>query len=63
MRVLIAIRKDILSKVVIQNRTDLVNHPYYIVFDIRELYPQSRKCLRKTRVVNLYDNKVSKEQP
>ena len=52
MRVLIAVRKDILSKVVIENRTDLVNHPYYIVLNIRELHPQSIKCLRKTRVVN-----------
>ena len=62
MRVLIAVRKDILSKVVIENRTDLVSHPYCMVLDIRELHPQSGKCLRKIRVVNLYDNKVGKRQ-
>ena len=58
MRVLIAVRKDILNKVVIENRTDLVSHPYCIVVDIREPHPVSGKYARRTRVVNLYDNKI-----
>ena len=58
MRVLIAVRKDILNKVIIENRTDLVSHPYCIVMDIRELNPVSGKFSRKTRDVNLYDNKI-----
>ena len=37
MRVLIVVRKDILSRVVIENRKDLVSHPYCVVLDIREL--------------------------
>ena len=60
MRVLTAVKKDILSKVVIENRTELVSHPYCMVLDIRELHPQSGKPLRRTRVINLYDNKVGK---
>ena len=63
MRVLMAVKKDILNRVIVENRTDLVSHPYCIVLDIRELHPQSRRCLRRTRVVNLYDNKVGKDQP
>ena len=62
MRVLIAVRKDILSRIVLENRTDLVSHPYCVVLDIRELDPQSRQCLRRTRVVNLYGNKIGKGQ-
>ena len=62
MRVLMAIRKDILNKVLIENRTDLVSHPYCSVLDIKELHPLSGKVLRKTRVVNLYDNKVDRGQ-
>ncbi len=62
MRVLVAVKKDILSKVIIENQTDLVSHPYCMVFDIRELRPQSRRYLRRTRVVNLYDNKVGRDQ-
>ena len=58
MRVLTAVRKDILHKVTVENRTDLVSHPYCIVLDIRELNPVSGEYSRKTRVVNLYDNKI-----
>lgn len=41
MRVLTVVRKDILSKVVVENRTDLVSHSYCMVVDIREPYPQA----------------------
>ncbi len=57
-RVLIAVRKDILNKVIVENCTDLVSHPYCIALDIRELSPVSGKYSEKTRVVNLYDNKI-----
>ena len=62
MRVLTAVRKDILNSIIIDNRTDLVSHPYCSVLDIKELHPVSRKVLRKTRVVNLYDNKIGRGQ-
>ena len=61
MQVLIAIRKDILNKVIIENRTDLVSHPYYIALDIKKLNQVSRKYSRKTQIVNLYDNKIGRE--
>ena len=63
MRVLIAVKKDILHKIVIDNRTDLISHPYYLCLDIKEFDLQSGKNLRKTRIVNLYDNKVGEGQP
>lgn len=62
MRVLTAVRKDIVSQIIIENRTDLVSHPYCMVLDIKELHPQSGKSLRKTRIVNLYDNKIGSGQ-
>ncbi len=58
MQVLIAVRKDILNKIIIENRTDWVSHPYCIVLDIKERSPGSEKYCRRTRVVNLYDNKI-----
>lgn len=58
MRVLIAVKKDILNKVIIKNWTDLVSHLYCIVLDIREFNPVSRKYSRRTRVDNFYDNKI-----
>lgn len=57
MQVLIVVRKDVLSKVVVKNWTDVVSYLYCIVVDIREPYPQARKKFRKTKMVNLYDNK------
>lgn len=62
MRVLTAIRKDILNSVFIENCTDLVSHSYCSVLDIKDLHPLSGKVLRKTGVVNLYDNKVDRGQ-
>lgn len=61
MRVLTAIRKDIVSKIIVENRTDLVSYPYCMVNDIREPYPQGEK-FKRTRVVNLYDNKIGSGQ-
>ena len=58
MRVLTAVRKDILNKVIIENRINLASHPYCIVLDIKELNPVSRNYSRRIRVVNLYDNKI-----
>ena len=56
------VRKDILNKVIIDNRTDLVSHPYCSILDIKELHQLTRKVLSKTRVVNLYNNKVGRGQ-
>ena len=58
MQVLMAVRKDILHKVIVENRTDLVSHPYCIILDIKELNPVFAEYSRKTRVVNFYNNKI-----
>ncbi len=60
MRVLTAVRKNILNRVLIENRTDLINHPYCSVLDFKELHPISGKALIRMRVVNIYDNKVGR---
>ena len=57
-RVVTAIRKDLTDKLVVENRTDLVNHPYFILLEIWELDQQSKKPGRKTRALNVYDNRV-----
>ena len=58
MRVMTAVRKDLLNKIVIEHRTDLVNHPYFILFEIQDLDQQSKRPGKKTRVPNAYDNRV-----
>ena len=47
-----------MDKLVIENRTDLVNHPYFILLEIRELDQLSKKPRRKMRALNIYDNRV-----
>jgi hypothetical protein len=48
-RVVTAVRRDIVVNMVIEARTDLINHPYFIAVDIVERG-------RRTRVVNCYDS-------
>ena len=47
-----------MDKLVVENRTDLVNHPYFIFLEIRKLDQLSRKHERKTQALNVYDNCV-----
>jgi hypothetical protein len=57
-RVLIAIRKDLLTKVITEVRLDLVNHSYVLALDIWDLHPYSQKKARRTRLINCYDNRI-----
>lgn len=55
-RVMTAVRRDLLDKIMMEHRTDLVNHPCFILLEIRELDWQSKRPGRKTRVINVYNN-------
>ena len=59
-RVLTAVRKDILNKIVVENRSDLVDHPYFLAMDIRELGRTTKTPGRRTRLVNAYNNIVGR---
>ena len=54
-RVAMAIRRDLLNKVMVEARTDLLDHPYLMVLDVWEL-GRAREKTRRTRVINCYDN-------
>lgn len=57
-RVLTAIKKELVNKIIVDNRTDLVDHPYFLTLDIRDVDSRTNKPARRTRVVNAYDNRV-----
>ena len=57
-RVMTAVKEDLGDKIVVDHRTDLINHPYFMLLEIRELDPRSKWPGRKTRVVHVYDNLV-----
>ena len=61
-RVLIAVRKDLLNKIIVENRTDLLSHSYGMVLDITEGQIHRKSRRRKTRIVNIYNNKLGKRQ-
>jgi hypothetical protein len=54
-RVAVAIRRDLLNKVMVEARTDLLNHPYLMMMDVWEL-GRNRERIRQIRIINCYDN-------
>ena len=46
----------------VENQTELVSHSYCLAVDITEFASLSKSCKRKTRIVNVYDNKIGIEQ-
>ena len=57
-RVLTAVKKELVNKIIVDNRTDLVDHPYFLTLDIRDIDNRTNKPARRTRVINAYDNRV-----
>jgi hypothetical protein len=57
-RVAIAIRRDLLAKMVIEVRSDLINHPYIQAIDIWDLHAETKSKIRRTRLINVYDNVI-----
>ena len=62
MQAIIVVRKDIPNIMIVINWTDWINHPYCICLDIQEIDRQIERHLRKTRVIKLYNNKISQKQ-
>ena len=54
-RVVVAIRRDLVNKVIAEARTDLLDHPYFMTMDLWELN-RAREKIRRTRIINCYDN-------
>ena len=55
---MMAVKKDLLDKIVVEHKTDLVNYLYFIFLEIRDLDQQSKQPRKKTQVLNTYDNRV-----
>ncbi|POS88401.1 hypothetical protein EPUL_000062 [Erysiphe pulchra] len=60
-RAAVGVRRDLGERIVVETRSDLVDHPYIQAIDIWELDSQQKKK-RKTRLVNVYDNWVGEGQ-
>ena len=51
-----AVKKTLVNKIVVDHKTNLINHPYFMLLEIQEMDPQSKKLGKKIRIVNAYDN-------
>src|SRR5271156_5828740 len=57
-RVTIAVRRDLITQLIIEARTDLIDHPYALAIDIWDLQQNTRAKKRRTRLINIYDNRI-----
>lgn len=58
-QVVTVVQKKITNNMVLNNWLDLKNHPYYLlVFDIKEFHLKTKKPIRRTYIVNIYDSFV-----
>ena len=55
-RVMTAIRKDFVDKIMVDYRTDIIDYPYFMLLEICKLNIYSKRPERKTQGINIYDN-------
>lgn len=51
-----------LNKIIIKNRIDLISYFYYMLINIIKFKTFLGMYKRKTRVINIYNNKIRKNQ-
>ena len=57
---MMAVRKDLRDKIMVDHRTNLIHHPYFMLLEICELDLESKKHGKKIQVVNIYNNEVER---
>ncbi len=57
-QVLTTVKKELRDKIIVDNRTDLIDHPYLLTLDILDVDNWTNKPVRPTQVINGYDNHV-----
>lgn len=57
-RVMKAIKKNLADKIMLDHRTDLIDHLYFMLLEIRKLNIKSKKLDRKIQVMNMYINRI-----
>lgn len=55
-----AVKKDLVDKVVVDHRMDLIDHLYFMLLEVCKIDSQFKKPRRKTCVINVYDNRVGR---
>lgn len=62
-RVLTAVKKELVKKVIVENRTDMGDHPYFLTLNIRDMDSQANKPGSMHMITELAKNALGKEIP
>ena len=60
-RILTAVRRNILNRIVVDNKSDLKSYLYIIIVDVRRNDLINRELGRRIRIVNIYDQNLGRE--
>ena len=60
-RVMMAIRKELVDKIIVDYWINLVNHSYFMLLEIWELDLWLKRPGKKTQVINVYGNWVGRD--
>lgn len=50
------------NRIIVEAKTDIINHPYIKVLNVWELEERGGRKKRRTRIVNVYGNHLQPDQ-
>lgn len=59
-RVMTTVKKVLIDKGVINHRTNLIDHPYFMLLEVCEIDSRFKRPGRKVRIINVYDNWIER---
>ena len=54
------IRKNLINKIVIEKRSDLINYFYLIILDIKDLDQKIRILIKRIKILNIYNQVINR---
>lgn len=55
-KIMVIVKKNLIDKIVVDNRTDFINQLNFILLEIQELDLQSKIPKKKIQIFNIYNN-------
>lgn len=52
---LTVVKKELTNRIIVENKSDLVDYLYFLALDIWEINNKSENSTKQTRVGNVYD--------
>lgn len=55
------VKKKLTNKIIIKNRSDLIDHSYFLALGFEKIDGQSENLAKWAKVMNIYDNRVEEK--